>query len=118
MTTLAATRRTAFPVRYRVVAFMVSLAALTYLDRVCISVLAPQIMDELGLSRIQMSYVFSAFTLGYAIFEIPTAWWADRVGSRRGPARIVAWRSAFSPGDRSSSPAPRQLRSALPDVRR
>jgi MFS family permease len=96
MTTLAVKRRTAFPVRYRVVAFMVSLAALTYLDRVCISVLAPDIMAEFSLSQIQMSYVFSAFTLSYAIFEIPTAWWADRVGSRRVLARIVAWWSAFT----------------------
>jgi MFS family permease len=84
------------PVRYRVVAFAVSLAALTYLDRVCISVLAPDIMKDLGLSRIQMSYVFSAFTLAYAAFEIPTAWWADRVGSRRVLARIVAWWSTFT----------------------
>jgi MFS family permease len=43
-----------------------------------------------------MSYVFSAFTLSYAIFEIPTAWWADRIGSRRVVARIVAWWSAFT----------------------
>jgi ACS family glucarate transporter-like MFS transporter len=86
----------ALPVRYRVVAFAVSLAALTYLDRVCISVLAPDIMKDLGLSRIQMSYVFSAFTLAYAAFEIPTAWWADRVGSRRVLARIVAWWSTFT----------------------
>jgi MFS transporter, ACS family, glucarate transporter len=84
------------PVRYRVVAFTVSLAALTYLDRVCISVMAPHLMQEFGLSQIQMSYVFSAFTLSYAIFEIPTAWWADRIGSRRVVTRIVAWWSAFT----------------------
>ena len=43
-----------------------------------------------------MSYVFSAFTLSYAIFEIPTAWWADRIGSRKVVTRIVAWWSAFT----------------------
>src|ERR1051325_3336665 len=84
------------PVRYRVVAFAVALAGVTYLDRVSISILAPSIMRDLGLSRIQMGYVFSAFTFAYAIFEIPTAWWADRVGSRRVLARIVAWWSAFT----------------------
>ena len=67
-----------FPVRYRVVGFAVSLAMLTYLDRVCISAVAPDIRRDLGLSLIEMSYVFSAFTLAYAFFEIPTAWWADR----------------------------------------
>jgi ACS family glucarate transporter-like MFS transporter len=83
-------------VRYRVVAFAVALAGITYLDRVCISILAPSIMRDLALSRIQMSYVFSAFTFAYAIFEIPTAWWADRIGSRRVLTRIVLWWSGFT----------------------
>jgi ACS family glucarate transporter-like MFS transporter len=84
------------PVRYRVVGFTISLAMITYLDRVCIGTLAPEIMRDLGLSRLQMSYVFSAFALSYAIFEVPTAWWADRAGSRRVLTRIVAWWSAFT----------------------
>jgi MFS transporter, ACS family, glucarate transporter len=83
-------------VRYRVVAFTMMLAAVTYLDRVCISIVAPNIMRDLRLTHIQMSYVFSAFTLAYAVFEIPTAWWADRVGSRRVLTRIVLWWSAFT----------------------
>jgi len=83
-------------VRYRVVAFAVALAGVTYLDRVCISILAPSIMRDIGLTPIQMSYVFSAFTFAYAIFEIPTAWWADRIGSRRVLTRIVVWWSGFT----------------------
>src|SRR5438270_2983022 len=83
-------------IRYRVAAFTVTLAALTYLDRVCIAILAPGIMRDLRLTSIQMSYVFSAFTLSYAIFEIPTARWADRIGSRRVLTRIVLWWSAFT----------------------
>src|SRR5687768_2794941 len=83
-------------VRYRVVAFAVALAGVTYLDRVCISILAPSIMRDLQLTPIQMSYVFSAFTFAYAAFEIPTAWWADRIGSRRVLTRIVVWWSAFT----------------------
>lgn len=83
-------------VRYRVVAFAVAMAGVTYLDRVSIGILAPSIMRDLELSRIQMGYAFSAFTFAYAIFEIPTAWWADRVGSRGVLARIVVWWSAFT----------------------
>jgi MFS family permease len=79
-----------------VVAFAVALAGVTYLDRVCISILAPSIMTDLGLSRIQMGYVFSAFTFAYAIFEVPTAWWADRIGSRAVLTRIVVWWSGFT----------------------
>ncbi|MBI4658465.1 MAG: MFS transporter [Verrucomicrobia bacterium] len=74
----------------------VLLAMVTYLDRVCISKLAPNIMDELGLSKIQMSWVFSSFALAYALFEIPTAWWADRAGTRSVLTRIVVWWSGFT----------------------
>jgi ACS family glucarate transporter-like MFS transporter len=83
-------------VRYRVVALTVALAMVTYLDRVCISKLAPDIMRDLGLSKIQMGYVFSSFTLAYAFFEIPTAWWADREGTHRVLTRIVLWWSSFT----------------------
>ncbi|HEU5022983.1 MAG TPA: MFS transporter [Bryobacteraceae bacterium] len=84
------------PVRYKVVGVAASLAALTYLDRVCISVLAPSIQQEFSLTQVQMSWVFSAFTISYAMFEIPTAWWADKIGSRRVLTRIVAWWSTFT----------------------
>ncbi len=83
-------------VRYRVVAALVALAGVTYLDRVCISILALSIMRDLSLTRIQMGYVFSSFTLAYAIFEIPTAGWADRIGSRPVLTRIVLWWSGFT----------------------
>jgi MFS family permease len=73
-----------------------ALAAITYLDRVCISIAAPLMMRDLRLTAVQMGYVFSAFTLAYGLFEIPTAWWADRVGSRRVLTRIVLWWSAFT----------------------
>lgn len=74
----------------------VLLAGLTYLDRVCISITAPHMMRDLGLTPVQMSFVFSAFTLAYGIFEIPTGWWGDRVGTRRVLTRIVTWWSIFT----------------------
>jgi MFS family permease len=59
----------------------VLLGSITYLDRVCISVFAPAIRRDLELTAVEMSFVFSAFTLAYGIFEIPTGWWGDRVGT-------------------------------------
>ena len=53
-------------------------------------------MRDLGLSKDQMSVVYSAFALAYAAFEIPTAWWADRSGTRRVLTRIVLWWSGFT----------------------
>jgi len=68
--------------RYLVVAIAVLLAVVTYLDRACISVLKSDIAGDLRLTDKQMGWVFSAFALAYALFEIPTAWWADRSGTR------------------------------------
>jgi len=85
-----------FAVRNRVVLFTMALAAVTYLDRVCISILAPKISAELDLSRVQMGYVFSAFAVAYAAFGVPAAWWADRDGARRVLSRVVLWWSVFT----------------------
>jgi MFS family permease len=43
-----------------------------------------------------MGVVFSAFALAYAAFEIPTASWADRSGTRLVLTRIVVWWSSFT----------------------
>ena len=83
-------------VRFKVLAIAVLLAGITYLDRVCISVTAPQMMQDLALTQKQMSFVFSAFTLAYALFEIPTGMWGDRAGTRRVLTRIVLWWSSFT----------------------
>jgi MFS family permease len=82
--------------RHRVVAALVALAGVTYLDRVCVGVLAPSIMADLRITQMQMSWIFSAFTAAYALFEMPTAWWGDRTGSRRVLTRIVVWWSGFT----------------------
>jgi ACS family glucarate transporter-like MFS transporter len=69
---------------------------ITYLDRACVGTLAPGIIRDLGLTTVQMGYVFTVFQLAYALFEIPTAWWADRRGTRSVLARIVLWWSALT----------------------
>jgi MFS family permease len=53
-------------------------------------------MTDLGLSILQMSFVFSSFTLAYSIFEVPTGWMGDMWGPRRVLTRIVAWWSVFT----------------------
>jgi len=83
-------------VRSRVLAFAFLLAVVTYLDRVCISAAAPFIMDDLHLTVLEMSVVFSAFTLAYSLFEVPSGWLGDVRGPRRVLTRIVVWWSAFT----------------------
>ena len=82
--------------RFRASGFLFMLAGVTYLDRVCISTLAPEISRDLHLTKLQMSFVFSAFAVAYAGFEIFSAWWGERIGPRRVLTRIVLWWSAFT----------------------
>jgi sugar phosphate permease len=79
-----------------VLTFAFLLAVVTYLDRICISAAAPFIMRDLHLTVLQMSVVFSAFTLAYSIFEIPSGWLGDVRGPRRVLTRVVLWWSAFT----------------------
>src|SRR5262249_28513524 len=82
--------------RYWVIVFAVALAVIQYLDRVCISQAAPYIRTDLNLSQKQMGYVFSAFTLAYALFEIPCGYLGDKIGPRKVFLRVVLWWSFFT----------------------
>ncbi len=83
-------------VRYGVLGFTLALTAVAYLDRVCISTAAPAIKVDLQIDDAHMGYVFSAFTLAYALFEVPSGWLADRFGARLMLTRIVIWWSAMT----------------------
>jgi MFS transporter, ACS family, glucarate transporter len=67
-------------VRYGVMAFLCALSFLTYYDRVCMMRAQDDIQRDLLLSDDQLGYVFSAFFLAYALFEIPSGWFGDRYG--------------------------------------
>jgi len=81
---------------YGVVGLLVLLFAITYLDRVCISVAGPRIQRELHITPIGWGWVTGIFILSYALFEIPTGALGDRIGPRRVLARIVLWWSVFT----------------------
>ncbi len=76
--------------------FAVTLAIITYVDRVCISQAAPAMQAELGLTKIQMGYAFTAFGWAYALFEIPGGWLGDRIGPRKVLMRVVGMWSLFT----------------------
>src|SRR5438445_6829213 len=82
--------------RYWVIVFAITLAIITYIDRVCISQAAPDISRELGLSKKQMGLAFSAFALSYALFEIPGGWLGDWIGPRKVLMRVVVLWSLFT----------------------
>ncbi len=66
-------------------------ATASYLCRVNVSVIGALLMGEVGLTQIQMGRIFSAFLLGYALFQIPGGYLADRWGARRVLAFSALW---------------------------
>src|SRR5882724_7569844 len=82
--------------RFTLLRFAFFLSVVTFLDRVCIASAASSIREDLHLTAVEMGWVFSAFTLAYAIFEIPSGWLGDTIGPRKVLTRIVLWWSAFT----------------------
>jgi MFS family permease len=96
MDTADAARNKPTRTRYWVVVSAVVLSVITYIDRVAISQAAPLITAELDLTREQMGWAFSAFGLGYFLFQVPGGWLSDWIGPRRVLAGIVVWWSVFT----------------------
>src|SRR5262245_28039286 len=82
--------------RHRVLGFLILLFAITYIDRVCISVAGPRMQADLGIDPVGWGWVTAMFTLSYGLFEIPTGALGDRIGPRRVLTRVVVWWSAFT----------------------
>ncbi|WP_020595060.1 MFS transporter [Spirosoma panaciterrae] len=83
-------------VRYRVLAGLFLLSTITYLDRVCMNVVSKYVKDDLGLDNEQFGWILGAFSLSYALFEIPTGTLGDKTGPRRVLTRVVFWWSGFT----------------------
>ena len=83
-------------VRWFLVFGLFILSAVAYLDRVNISIAGSSIAAEYHLSHIQLGWIFSAFLVGYALFQTPGGWLADRLGPRRVLTAGVLWWGVFT----------------------
>lgn len=82
--------------RTLVLAMLTALGAITFIDRINISVAGDSIMTDLGLYEAQWGWVLSAFILSYSLFQIPLGNWGDRKGQRIVLTFIVVWWSVFT----------------------
>lgn len=85
-----------YPRRYLMVVGTFFIALLLYVDRACISTTKEAMGLEMGWTDTQIGWVMSIFTLGYALFQTPTGWLADRFGPRRVLTAIIATWSVFT----------------------
>ncbi|HMF64619.1 MAG TPA: MFS transporter [Edaphobacter sp.] len=78
-------------VRYLLAFWLFVLSGVAYLDRTNISIAGLQISAEYGLGNQRLGWIFSAFLIGYAGFQIPAGWLAVRFGPRIVLAFGVLW---------------------------
>jgi MFS transporter, ACS family, glucarate transporter len=69
-------------IRWAIMTTVMIVTVLTYLDRLNVSVAGKYIQDEFSLSTQTMGWIFSAFLLGYSLFQIPGGWAGDRYGPK------------------------------------
>ncbi len=90
------TRETATRVRWRVLAWLCSFSALTYIGRIGIIQVQDRIELDLHLTPARLACALAAFSLAYALFEIPSGWLGDKFGPRKILIRIVAFWIVFT----------------------
>lgn len=83
-------------VRWLLVAWLFVLSAVAFLDRVNLNVAATHLAADYHLSDVQVGALFSFFLLGYAFFQTPAGWLADKWGPRRVLAGGVIWWGIFT----------------------
>jgi MFS transporter, ACS family, glucarate transporter len=71
------------PIRYLLVLWVLVLSTIAFLDRTNISIAGVQIAKEFRIDNSRLGWIFSAFLVGYASFQIPGGVLIRRFGQRR-----------------------------------
>jgi ACS family glucarate transporter-like MFS transporter len=71
------------------------MSSVAYCDRVNISIASHYIVKEFHFTNIQLGYIFSAFVLGYALFQAPGGRLSDKFGPRWGITAYTVWFAVF-----------------------
>jgi ACS family glucarate transporter-like MFS transporter len=84
------------PVRYLLVFWVLVLSALAFVDRTNISIAGVQISSEFKIDNAHLGWVFSAFLISYAAFQIPAGVLARKIGPRLLLTIGVVWWGLFT----------------------
>jgi MFS transporter, ACS family, glucarate transporter len=96
MNTLPTQASPALPMRYLLVIWLFVLSAVAYLDRTNISIAGIQIGKEFAIDNTHLGWVFSAFLIGYAAFQVPAGLLVHRFGTRLVLTLAVLWWGFFT----------------------
>jgi ACS family glucarate transporter-like MFS transporter len=82
-------------IRWRIFLVLALASFVSYVLRSNVSIAAPAMIEDLGLTEIQWGWVLAAFTAGYAIFQFPGGMFGDKVGARKALMIIAVLWSVF-----------------------
>ena len=85
-------------VRYLLIILIFFVSAVVYIDRSNISIAGTYLAADYGIDKVQLGWVFSAFLLGYAAFQIPAGWVVGKLGPRKTLTYGLIWWSVLSVG--------------------
>jgi len=69
-------------VRWLILAMLFAITTINYADRATIAIAGPELKRVLGLSPVEMGFVFSAFAWSYVLAQLPGGWLLDRFGTK------------------------------------
>lgn len=81
--------------RWKTVFLLTICYIVLYMDRSCMSMAVPSMMEHFGWSATQFGLVSTAFFIGYACTQIPGGWLADRFGGSKVVMFGAIWWSLF-----------------------
>lgn len=75
-------------VRWLVLALLFAFAFTGYVQRTGVAIAAERMMPELGLTQVQVGWLFTAFLFTYSVFQLPGALVGQWAGARRALAVV------------------------------
>jgi ACS family hexuronate transporter-like MFS transporter len=84
MTAIAASANKIKGLRWWIIGLVCTLTVINYIDRMTLSVLAPTIREQFGMSNASYSRVVTTFLLGYTISQALSGRIFDKIGTRVG----------------------------------
>src|SRR5882757_8535828 len=85
-------------IRWQILAILSLIMVVTAFGRLNLGIAGKSIQEEFHLSSESMGWIFGAFAFGYALFQVPSGWAADRFGPRTTLTLAILWWATLTMG--------------------
>jgi ACS family hexuronate transporter-like MFS transporter len=77
--------------RWWIAALLMGVTVVSYLDRTCLAVAAPELKTKLAMSEIEYAKIVAAFQIAYLLAQPAAGRFVDWLGARAGLTLSIAW---------------------------